>query len=78
MLAIVSLVDVGDIPSKPVISGGGPMGVIATWRAISAYVRSLSVVCQIGRSELGWTAYGKREGCLSFSDIRVGAFNVAD
>ena len=78
MLAIVSLLDVGDIPSKPAISGGGTMGVIATWRAVSGYVRLLSVVCQIGRSELGWTAYGKQEWCFFFLGIRVGAFKVAD
>lgn len=78
MLAIVSLVDVGDIPSKPTISGGGTIGVIATWRAVSAYVRSLSVACQVRRSELGWTAYGKQETCHFFLGIRVEAFNVAD
>ncbi|KAF6223300.1 hypothetical protein HO133_000142 [Letharia lupina] len=49
--------DVGDVPSKPDISGGGTMGVIATWRAVSEYVRLLSEACQVRRSELGWTAY---------------------
>ena len=59
MLAIVSLLDVGDVPSKPDIAGGGTMGVIATWRAVAECVRSLSEVCQVRESELGWTAYGK-------------------
>ena len=78
VVAIVSLLDVGDIPSKPAISGGGTMGVIATWRAVSAYVQALSVVCQIRRLELGWTAYGEQGGCFSFSNMRVEALNVAD
>lgn len=60
MLAIVSLLDVGDVPSKPEISGGGTMGVIATWRAVSEYVQLLSEICQVRGSELGWTAYGKQ------------------
>lgn len=60
VLAIVSLLDVGDIPSKPKISGGGTMGVIATWRAVSEYVQVLSETCQIRGAELGWTAYGKQ------------------
>lgn len=60
MLAIVSLLDVGDIPSKPVIPGGGTLGVIATWRAVSAYVQLLFTACQVRREELGWTAYGKQ------------------
>ena len=60
VLAIASLVDVGDIPSKPEISGGGTEGVIATWRAVEEYVQLLSGACLNGRSKLGWTGYGKQ------------------
>lgn len=75
VLAIVSLLDVGDVPSKPDISGGGTMGVIATWRAVSEYVRLLSEACQVRRSELGWTAYGKQAMSFPCQIIRVAALN---
>lgn len=52
------------------------MGVIATWRAVSAYVQSLSVACQVRRSELGWTAYGKQSGCCPFSGRRFGTLTL--
>ena len=58
MLAIVSLLDVGEIPSKPSIHEGETMGVIATWTAVLEYVQLLSEACQVQKSEVGWTAYG--------------------
>lgn len=70
VLAIVSLLDVGDVPSKPDISGGGTMGVIATWRAVWVYLQLLVEACQVRRSEFGWTAYGKQT--VSFP-LHVGA-----
>ena len=59
VLAIASLRDVGDIPSKPDISAGGTEGVIATWRSVSEYVQLLSERCLSRLSFLGWTAYRK-------------------
>ena len=68
MLAIASLVDVGDIPSKPDVSGEGSVGVIATWYAVLEYVQLLSETCLVRQSELGWTGYGKQAMIfLSFS-----------
>lgn len=60
MLAIVSLVDISDIPSKPHISGPGLAGVIETWRAVSEYVHPLADSCLLRRSDLGWAGYGKQ------------------
>ena len=67
MLAIASLVDVGDIPSKPDIPGGGTEGVVATWGAVAEYVRLLSGACLTGRSKLGWTGYGTQDKIFSYS-----------
>ena len=76
VLAIASLVDVGDIPSKPDVSGEGSVGVIATWQAVSEYVQLLSETCLVRRSELGWTGYGKQAVVfLSYLCFRV--LNVA-
>ncbi len=77
MLAIASLVDVGDIPSKPDISGGGSEGVIATWQAVAEYVQLLSEACVTERSQFGWTGYGKPSllwlglGVFDFASRRV-------
>ena len=61
MLAIATLVDVGDIPSKPSMSGPVTVGVIATWRAVLEYAQLLSEACLIERSALGWMDYSKQE-----------------
>ena len=78
MLAIVSLVDVGDIPSKPDVSGEGTVGVIATWEAVSEYADLLFDACLIRLGMLGWTGYGKR--AISFSNIVSGSglLNIAE
>ena len=79
MLTIASLVDVGDIPAKPYVpSGGGAVGVVATWRAVAEHVQLLSEACLVGRGELGWMVYGKRGICfLSLSYLRVNNSNFA-
>ena len=64
VLAIASLRDVGDIPSKPDVSGGGTEGVIATWRSVAEYVQLLSERCLSRLSFLGWTAYRKLAVCF--------------
>ena len=64
VLAIASLRDVGDIPSKPDVSGEGTEGVIATWRSVSEYVQMLSERCLSRLSFLGWTAYRKLAVCF--------------
>ena len=73
MLAIASLVDVGDIPSKPDISGGGSEGVIATWQEVAEYVQLISEACVTQRSQFGWTGYGK----LSLLCLGLRVFDLA-
>lgn len=60
MPAIVSLGDIGDVPSKPDIPGGGTMGVVATWSAVPEYVGLLSEGCLVPGSEVECTLYGEQ------------------
>ena len=78
MLAIVSLVDVGDIPSKPDISGEGTVGVIATWEAVSEYAQLLFEACLIRLGMVGWTAYGKQAILFSNGFSVLGPLNIAE
>lgn len=78
VLAIVSLVDVGDIPSKPDISGEGTVGVIATWEAVSEYAQLLFEACVIRLGMLGWTGYGKQALFFSNGFSGLGPLNIAE
>lgn len=65
VLVIVSLEDIGDIPSRPHISDPGLAGVIATWRAVLECVQYLVDSCLCRHSELGWAGCGKQAMSLS-------------